>query len=113
MKQQVEVYVLRYSELTDIPNNPNDFLAYWQEFFDEVPEQYRASTIIELQAVESYGDASIECSVYYTREETLEEEQEREARITDNEECIKRNKMRQYLELQKELGLEPTTKPSI
>ena len=113
MKQQVEVYVLRYSELTDIPNNPDDFLAYWQEFFDEVPEQYRASTIIELQAVESYGDASIECSVYYTREETLEEEQKREARIVSDEERMKQIKMRQYLELQKELGLEPDTKPSI
>ena len=113
MKQQVKAYVFRNSELTDIPNNPNDFLAYWQEFFDEVPEQCRASTIIELQAVESYGDASIECSVYYTREETLEEEQEREARIATAEERRTQQKMRMYLELQKELGLEPDTKPSI
>lgn len=113
MKQQVEVCVFRNSELTDIPNNPKDFLAYWQEFFDEVPEQYRATTVIELQAVESYGDASIECSIYYTREETLEEEQKREARIATAEERMKQSKMRQYLELQKELGLDTITKPSI
>lgn len=113
MKQQVEVYVFRNSELTAIPNNPNDFLAYWQEFFDAVPEQYRATTIIELHAVESYGDASIECSVYYTREETLEEEQKRKARIATTEASRAQQKMRMYLELQKELGLEPITKPSI
>jgi uncharacterized protein (UPF0128 family) len=81
------------------------FLEFWQAIFEQVPEAYRNSTEIRLDAEESYGTAYMECSVFYLREETDEEEIYRENRAAASAAEMKSRKMDQYLKLQKELGL--------
>ena len=105
MKEKVKESTICDKEMWDIPSNPKDFLKYWESLFEEVPEQYRGSAKIELEAKERYGGASIECTIYYEREETDEEEMKRELRIKHDEACRNERKMQEYLRLQKELGL--------
>ena len=105
MKEKVKVSTIRDKEMWDIPSNPKDFMAYWQELLNEVPEQYKDSAKIQMDSKESYGSAIIECTIYYEREETDEEEIKRESRIKHDEARRNERKMQEYLRLQKELGL--------
>ena len=105
MKEKVKVSTICDKEMWDIPSNLKDFMEYWQDLFNEVPEQYRDSAKVEMEAKESYGSAAIECTIYYEREETDEEEMKRELLIKHDEARRNERKMQEYLRLQKELGL--------
>jgi len=105
MKEKVKVSTICDKEMWDIPSNPKDFMAYWQELFNEVPKQYKDSAKIEMEAIVRYGSATIECTIYYEREETDEEEMKRESRIKHDESRRNERKMQEYLLLKKELGL--------
>ena len=107
MKEKVKVSTICDKELWvwDIPSNLKDFMDYWQDLFNEVPEQYREFAKIELDTKDSYGSATIECTIYYEREETDEEEMKREFRIKHDEARRNEWKMQEYFRLQKELGL--------
>lgn len=107
MKEKVKVSTICDKELWvwDIPSNLKDFMDYWQDLFNEVPEQYREFAKIELDTKDSYGSVTIECTIYYEREETDEEEMKRELRIKHDEARRNEWKMQEYFRLQKELGL--------
>ncbi len=105
MKEKVKVSTICDREMWDIPSNPKDFMEYWQELFNEVPEQYKGFAKVELDAKQSYGSTTIECTIYYEREETDEEEMKRESRIKHDESRRNERKMQEYLLLKKELGL--------
>jgi len=65
-----------------MPSKPTEFLAFWEEKFNEVPEEYRDSTEIEFEADMDYDSVISSVEIYYYRPETEEEKEEREARET-------------------------------
>jgi len=64
----------------DLPTKPKEFIKFFQEKFDLVPEQYRDTTRIALEAEMAYGDPALELTIWYDRPETSKECKEREAK---------------------------------
>lgn len=53
-----------------IPNKPNEFIKYFQDKFDEIPEEYKNSLKIEIRALDYYYCDSFSVKVSYMRPET-------------------------------------------
>ena len=71
MKEDIEVKAWDYGhDRGDIPTKPDEFIKYWQDKIDLVPEEYRDSTRIEIEADSYYDCGSLYASVSYTRPET-------------------------------------------
>jgi len=88
----------------DMPSKPTEFLAFWEEKFNEVPEEYRDSTEIEFEADMDYDDSFCSVKIYYYRPETEEEKEEREARETQKKRHLEALERQQLVFLQKKYG---------
>lgn len=71
MKKDVKVFVWDYEhEMKGMPTKPDEFIKFWQDKIALVPEEYRDSTKIEVDANFYYDHASLEMFVSYRRPET-------------------------------------------
>lgn len=58
-----------------MPENVDDFLAFWKETFDKIPKEFRASAKITIRAEPDYDNtAYLDVKIKYTRPETAAEE---------------------------------------
>lgn len=89
-KKQIKAYELGYD---DIPEKADEFIRFWQDKINMVPEEFRDTAKIEMEAEESYGCATFEATVSYIRSETDKEERSREKRAQDSQESIKRREL--------------------
>ncbi len=62
-----------------IPTNCNDFMRFWQEKIDLIPDEFRNDAEINLEPEKYYNGPGINLSVSYRRLETDEEEAKRNA----------------------------------
>lgn len=68
----IEVY--RYAATDDYPPfSLIDRIAWLQAKLDEVPDEFRKSARVAMEASEEYGDVFVEYSISYIRPETAEE----------------------------------------
>ena len=68
--KRIEIYS---SDDPCLPEQADKFIEFWQEKIDSVPEEFRATTQIEVEASEQWGSPCLNVTVSYTREETGEE----------------------------------------
>lgn len=76
-KELITVNILKNDVNYCIPTDPKGFLDYFQGIFDDVPEEYRASTKVYMTAGLLYDDPALNIIVSYERPETQDEEDER------------------------------------
>jgi len=103
MKQtkQIKVYELGYD---DVPQKADEFIKFWQDKINMVPDEFRGTTEIEMEAEESYGCATLEATVIYKRPETDKEEQLREKQAQDRQEAITRRELEELTKLKRKYG---------
>ena len=65
----------------NIPKKPIDFIAFWKEKFMEVPEEFRDTARIIIEAETEYGDPVLNIMISYSRPETVDEMRIRECEI--------------------------------
>jgi len=61
------------SSWPSIPESREEFMAFWEEKFDRVPEQYHDSITIEIDAESDYGEPVLEVNVTYKQPYTVAE----------------------------------------
>ena len=78
-KRMIWVEFINYGNCCyTMPENVDDFLAFWKETFDKIPKEFRASAKITIRAEPDYDDmAELVVKIVYARPETAEEEAER------------------------------------
>ena len=80
MRKEVVITVFYEESAYELPTTPDAFMEYWQEKFDRVPEEFRGTTEVSIEANNYYDSAQLELKVTYRRLETDEEAAQREAR---------------------------------
>ena len=93
-----EVYTDEYA---DIPEKPDEFLAFWKDKIDRIPEEYRDSATIEVKGVDNYGDPGVKVTVSYVRPETDEEEDRRKRGNQETKDSIERRELEELRRLTK------------
>ena len=81
-RRQLTITVFDHAqyEIEDWPKeNALDYLAWFAAKIQSIPEEFRPSAKIVLDAYESYGDADPQIKITYTRQETDAEVATREA----------------------------------
>jgi hypothetical protein len=75
MKKEIRVLVFENESCCDeLPSTPKEFLSWWQEKIDLVPEEYRDTTFIDCETNISWEFAQFQVKIGYKRPETSEEE---------------------------------------
>lgn len=74
---QVKQVVEKFEGTYNFPSKLADLLTFWKEILDKVPEQYHTSCVVDQEVSTYYDSGSYECEVYYYREETSLEKEER------------------------------------
>ena len=54
----------------EVPENPDEFLSYWEEQFKRIPIEYRRSARLEIEAGDEYGSPTVYYTLTYVRPET-------------------------------------------
>lgn len=89
-RKTVEVVVFNNNDLSyELPEDPNEFMSWWQEKFDMIPENYRETARVRVEISSYYDCAVLKATVSYTRLESdnevgarkLKEKQQREFRV--------------------------------
>jgi hypothetical protein len=75
MSNEVVVTVYKEENVSCLlPSNPKDFLAWWAEKFEGVPEELMGSATVSIETEAYYaGGIVISVEVYYWRHKTPEE----------------------------------------
>jgi len=81
------------------PESPKEFMAFFQNKIDLVPDESIDSAFIKLEAGSSYGCSELSLTVGYSRLETDEEERIREASLQAQSEFRKKKELRLLSEL--------------
>lgn len=81
-----------------IPDTPQEFLDFWQQKIDLIPEQYLSATGIELAT--EWDSGAITLSISYDRPETEDEKIAREYRDSNIAKEVRRRDLATLAELQ-------------
>lgn len=87
----------------DVPSKLENVIIYFQEKLDEIPKEFRSSATVDIRW-EEY-DRSLELDISYWRPETEDEELYRLENVRKRELRDMNNKIAQYENLKRELGL--------
>lgn len=105
-RNTVEVTVFNDDDIScELPEKPDEFMAWWQDKLDMVPVEYKASAKIEVECYEGYGSGQLEVTVSYTRPENDEEVAKRELRERKNQELQERQELCEFERLKEKLGV--------
>jgi len=71
MKKEIKVIVFSEESCAyDLPSKPEDFLRWWTDKFDLVPEEYKDTINIACSTSISCGSSQFEVEISYLRIET-------------------------------------------
>ena len=102
MRMKKTIVVFESASFWDLPTKASEFMAFWQSKLDEIPNAYRDTAEIEVEAVPSYeGSAVLSVSVTYSRPETDDEVSSREREENAAEERKREQEMAKLRELRK------------
>jgi len=66
MKEKIKIVVFSSDScINKLPENPKEFLAWWQKKFDLVPIEYHNTMKIDCSISMSYGSPIFEVEIYY------------------------------------------------
>ena len=95
MKQIVAVCVYSDDDKCNLPTNVRGFMAFWNEKLDLVPEEYKESATIDIDAKPFCDFANLSVEICYYRSETDEEEQQREQREREQAERRRQKELKE------------------
>ena len=82
--------------------NGAEFIAWFQEKLESIPQEFRGSAKIELDSVSGYeGSSYASIEIYYYRPETEEEAKVRESKSQYRAELLRQRELRQLEELKR------------
>lgn len=96
--------VFKTSDLCLIQESPAEFLAFWQKYIDMIPEEFRNSARVELDAVSEWDSGYLEFKISYQRLETEEEARARAAHDETKAARTRRLEIEQLKMLQEKYG---------
>ena len=107
MRRQIkEVVYANKGAFIELPENPDEFLKWWTDKFDLIPEEYRANAKVECTSETFYECSHLEIEIYYTRPETDEEIRLRLHKESCNLEAIRRQELQKLAELKAKYEVE-------
>lgn len=80
-----------------LPDHVTDFVGFLIKILEEVPAEHHEQVEIEFDS--DSDSCSVDCIIFYHREETPEEQAEREAKIKANKEHYRAREYANYLKL--------------
>lgn len=86
-----------------MPEKMIEFVEYFQDKLESIPEEYRESACVDIEAGDEYSSGSLK--IYYMRPETIEEEKFRKEQEQNREDDNKRWELKKLVELQKKYGV--------
>lgn len=101
----VKKRVLITTSRWEIPETLAEFIKFFQEKLRELPEECRATAVIDLDVSQDFNSTEVTYEIEYYRSETEEEEFERQVKEATSTTKARATKLAQYKKLQKELGL--------
>ena len=105
MKNEIKVVVFSDESCEyDLPDNPKEFLKWWQDKFDLVPDKYRGVAKVDCSTITSYDCSQLEVEVYYYRDETDEEEADRLKSEENKRKFIEKGELLQLERLKAKYG---------
>ena len=106
MKKKITVSVFNEEISYDTPDNPKEFMKYFQDKIDLIPEKYKDIAIIELESdYGEYDSTRLNFSIYYERDETAEEREYRELKIITEESFVREKELNQLKMLREKYNL--------
>ena len=102
MRMKKTIVVFKSTSFWDLPTKASEFMAFWQSKLDEIPNAYRDTAEIEVEAEPSYEDSAVlSVRVTYSRPETDDEVSSRERQENAAKERQREREMAQLRELRK------------
>ena len=105
MNIMIEVFNKQRYDCDWPPRGAVEFIAWFEEKINSIPEEFRRAAIVDLGAVESYDNsyyATIE--IYYCRPETKEEERIRADKEQEYAKSLREKELKQLKELKRKYG---------
>jgi hypothetical protein len=101
----VKVKVYEKDDFYEVPSNAKEFILFFQEKIDLIPDQFKDSAFIEIDS-RTYCDSSyINIDIHYFRPKTEEELQLDAENSARQQEQAKRRKLAEFERLKRELDL--------
>jgi len=95
----IREYIVNGSEVNYcIPSTPEQFMEYFQGYFEDVPKQFRVDTRITLEAAPDYDSAGLYLTVSYLRPET---DTERKGRLYRDADAVQAREKHERSELKR------------
>jgi len=86
------------------PEKLVEFVAWAQDRLNQIPEPFRGSAKIEIEPEREYDSCALRVEIYYEREETQDELEQRRTAMEENKARVIMEKRLQLERLKKELG---------
>ena len=100
MRRQIkEVVYANKGDFVELPENLDEFLRWWTDKVDMIPQEYRAEAKVECTSGIFYECSHLEIEIYYNRPETDEEIRLRLHQESLNLEAIRRQELQKLAEL--------------
>jgi len=99
-----KVTVFETDDLEDIPEKPAEFIAFWTEKVNLIPDEFMSTAIITLEPETRWECGYLEMKITYTRPETNAESIHREDKANARVDSIRRKELDQLAELKKKYG---------
>ncbi len=107
MRRQIkEVVYANKGDFIEFPENLDEFLKWWTNKFDLIPEEHRANAQVECTSGTFYECLHLEIEIYYTRPETDEEIRLRLHEESLNLEAIRLQELQKLAELKAKYEVE-------
>ena len=78
MANKIKVSVFKDDYINYLPDSPNEFLKFWTDKFDLIPEEFKESAYIEAEFETPYTESPcLNVNIGYYRQESEEEQSNR------------------------------------
>jgi len=105
-KIQVTVFDKEQYSGDDWPSsNGYEFIKWFTDKLESIPEEFKKDAVFDLDATDSYGSPYVTLELYYNRPETQEEISDRQARYKNTKVIQKNNDIAEFERLKKKLNL--------
>jgi hypothetical protein len=95
-----KVIDLTFNIICELPSNPAEFLQFWREKIELIPQEYRQNAKVNSE----FGEGYLDFSITYTRPETKDEEAFR-LECSESQLRYEREDLATYNRLKEKLGL--------
>ena len=103
MKQDIKIIVFKEDCEYKIPTSPVEFMQFWADKINIIPEEFINTATIEIDIEDDYGFQSLILEISYTRPETNQEYESRIFKERQMDDKLKQKELK-LLKLLKELS---------